>query len=75
VACPRLPAPSHGAALHLDRLGDRLAGASIPWGASALFTCGEGRRLVGTEVAECLDTGAWSHEPPQCQSRALPAWQ
>ena len=69
VTCPRLSAPGNGAVVHTDRHGGRLDSGDVPWGASAMFACQEGYQLVGSEVSECHEEGAWSHTEPQCQSK------
>ena len=69
VACPRLSAPGNGAVVHTDRHGGHLDTGDVLWGASAMFACQEGYQLVGSEVSECQEEGAWSHTEPQCQSK------
>ena len=69
VTCPRLSAPGNGAVVHTDRHGGRLDKDDVLWGASAMFACQEGYQLVGSEVSECQEEGAWSHTDPQCQSK------
>ena len=69
VTCPRLSAPGNGAAVHTDRHGGRLDQGDVLWGAFAMFSCQEGYQLVGSEVSECQEEGAWSHTEPQCQSK------
>ena len=72
VVCGQLSPPSHGQVEHQDRRGAQLPGTDVPWGGSAVFSCQEGRQLVGQAAPHCLENGTWSQGSPQCQSESRP---
>ncbi|XP_072887025.1 uncharacterized protein [Hemitrygon akajei] len=41
-------------------------GVEWPYGAEANYSCDKGYTLTGQETIQCMDTGAWSHPPPNC---------
>ena len=38
-------------------------------GSIAHYTCDNGHRLIGYDRRECLESGQWSMEPPECLGR------
>ncbi|CAL1274371.1 unnamed protein product [Larinioides sclopetarius] len=56
--CDPPPAPEHG---NVQVIGEK---SSV--GSRALYTCDEGRVLVGSASSKCLDIGEWTFPTPRC---------
>ncbi|XP_072887036.1 C4b-binding protein alpha chain-like [Hemitrygon akajei] len=57
ITCHHPPTISHGTVTQ---------GEEWSYGAKASYYCEEGYTLTGEETISCMDTGAWSHPPPNC---------
>ena len=57
--CGELQAPQHGSK----------TGAGHLYSDKINFTCNAGYNLIGKTIAECLNTGSWSAQVPQCQRK------
>lgn len=44
-------------------------------GSQAVYSCQEGRRLVGSLTRKCLVSGLWEGSQPDCECRTLKYWQ
>ncbi|XP_055934523.1 sushi, von Willebrand factor type A, EGF and pentraxin domain-containing protein 1-like [Argiope bruennichi] len=56
--CDPPVAPEHGT---VEIIGDK---SSV--GSMALYTCNEGRILIGSATSRCLDIGEWTFPTPKC---------
>ncbi|NWS43980.1 LYAM3 protein, partial [Probosciger aterrimus] len=65
VACPVLSAPEQGKlnCSHLHR--------NFTFGSRCAFSCQTGFALMGPESLECMATGTWTGDSPQCEGRVV----
>uniref|UniRef100_A0A3Q3J783 CUB and Sushi multiple domains 3a n=1 Tax=Monopterus albus TaxID=43700 RepID=A0A3Q3J783_MONAL len=56
ISCGELPSPPNG----------KKMGTQTTFGATAIFTCDAGFKLVGSAVRECLSSGLWSGTETRC---------
>ncbi|XP_059805776.1 membrane cofactor protein-like [Hypanus sabinus] len=57
IMCDHPPIISHGTVTQ---------GEEWTYGAEAIYSCDKGYTLTGQETIHCMDSGAWSHPPPNC---------
>ncbi|GFS28573.1 hypothetical protein NPIL_108341 [Nephila pilipes] len=61
IQCDEPAAPEFGSVL--------VVGRNSAAGSRAIFTCKEGREVVGSATSKCLETGEWSFPPPKCERK------
>ncbi|XP_072199563.1 P-selectin-like [Excalfactoria chinensis] len=66
VTCPVLSAPAHGE-LNCSHLH-----GNFTFGTTCGFSCQPGFELMGSQSHECLATGNWTEEIPQCKAVTCP---
>ncbi|XP_029818119.1 P-selectin [Manacus vitellinus] len=66
IACPVLNAPDWGE-LNCSHLHGNFA-----FGSTCVFSCQMGFVLKGSETRECMATGTWTGDAPQCKAIACP---
>ncbi|NXJ79446.1 LYAM3 protein, partial [Trogon melanurus] len=64
ITCPVLTEPDRGnmSCSHLHR--------DFAFGSTCAFSCQTGFVLTGSESRECMPTGTWTGDAPQCEGRA-----
>ncbi|XP_029988668.1 P-selectin isoform X2 [Sphaeramia orbicularis] len=65
--CPALNSPPHGFINCTDPHG------SFSFGSTCVSTCDKGFFLNGTANTECISSGSWSTDVPQCIAKKCPA--
>ncbi|XP_072724375.1 P-selectin-like isoform X1 [Ciconia boyciana] len=66
VTCPVLSAPDRGQ-LNCSHLHGNFA-----FGSTCVFSCQTGFALMGPESQECMATGTWTGDAPQCEAITCP---
>ena len=59
IGCPEMSAPMSG-----SKEGD-----TFFYGNKIQFSCFPGYKLIGANETECLSSGRWSEEKPECQRK------
>ncbi|XP_035756717.1 LOW QUALITY PROTEIN: P-selectin [Egretta garzetta] len=66
ITCPVLSAPDRGEMNCAHRHGD------FTFGSTCVFSCQTGFALTGPESRECMATGTWTGDTPQCKAITCP---
>ncbi|NXM71505.1 LYAM3 protein, partial [Serilophus lunatus] len=66
IACPVLHSPDQGEVKCSHHHGN------FTFGSTCAFSCQMGFALIGPESCECMATGVWTGDTPQCKAIACP---